>query len=371
MIMQSNAAGPAAGSAFFRRPSPLTLTVIAEHCRADLVDSLRGDTEIRALASLGHAGPHHLTFFDNLKYADQLQHTHAAACLVSKRFEGMVPKHVAVLRSSDPFRAFVSIGRVLNDDALRPPSFFGSEGIAPSAIIHETARLEDGVIVEPLAVIGPDVEIGSGTLIGAHAMIGAGVKIGRDCSIGAGTSIIYSYIGNNVVIHPGCHLGQDGFGYVQGPKGHVKIPQTGRVLIQNDVEVGAGSTIDRGSLRDTVIGEGSKIDNLVQIGHNVSIGRNCLVLAQCGLAGSLTLEDNVALGAKAGLNNHLTIGEGAQVAAMSGVKDDIPPNERWGGIFAKPAKQWLREIKVIENLAHGGSVHASPRSHDTKTKGQE
>lgn len=348
----------------------MTLAEIAGLTGAELADAADGDRPIHDVAALDHAGPRHLVFYDNLKYAEQLGRTRAAACLVSARYAAAVPGHVAVLRTSDPFRAFVAVSRHLHPDALRPPSFLGNDGIAPTAVIHDSARLEDGVVVEPFATIGPDVEIGAGTMIGAHAVIGAGVKIGRNSSIGAGTSLIYCYIGDNVVIHPGCHLGQDGFGYVAGAAGHTKIPQIGRVVIQHDVEIGAGTTIDRGSLRDTVIGEGTKIDNLVQIGHNVAIGRHCLVLAQCGLAGSLTLEDYVALGAKSGLNNHLTIGEGAQVAAMSGVKDDIPPGERWGGIFARPAKQWLREMKVLENLAAHGSVHP-PRAGRPDKEGQK
>ena len=148
------------------------------------------------------------------------------------------------------------------------------------------------------------------------------------------------------------------------PRAISKVPQTGRVLIQNNVEVGAGTTIDRGSLRDTVIGEGTKIDNQVQIGHNVTIGRHCLLAAQIGLAGSLTIGDNVALGAKVGINNHLKIGDGAQVTAMSGVKDDIPPNGRWGGFFAKPTKQWFKEIIAVERLAQGGTA-------DPKGEGRE
>jgi UDP-3-O-[3-hydroxymyristoyl] glucosamine N-acyltransferase len=172
-------------------------------------------------------------------------------------------------------------------------------------------------------------------------------------------------IGNNVLIHPGCSIGQDGYGFVFfGPDGHLKVPQTGRVLIQNDVEIGAGTTIDRGSLRDTVIGEGTKIDNQVQIGHNVTIGRNCLLAAQIGLAGSLTIGDNVALGAKVGINNHLKIGDGAQVTAMSAVKDDIPPNGRWGGHFAKPTKQWFREIVAVERLVRDSTS-------DPKGEGRE
>jgi UDP-3-O-[3-hydroxymyristoyl] glucosamine N-acyltransferase len=337
---------------FFEQPPPSTLAEIAALTKAEMVDASRGGLEVRGLASLDQAGPMHLTFFDNLKYADQLALTRAGACLVSPRFEARVPAHVAVLRAAQPFREFVKIARALHGDALRPRSLVDHAGIAASAIIDASAHLEDGVIVDPLAVIGPRVEIGAGTVIGAGAVIGANVRIGRDCNIGARSALQFALVGNNVLIHPGCSIGQDGYGFVFfGPDGHIKVPQTGRVLIQNDVEIGAGTTIDRGSLRDTVIGEGTKIDNQVQIGHNVTIGRHCLLAAQIGLAGSLTIGDNVALGAKVGINNHLHIGDGAQVTAMSGVKDDIPANGRWGGFFAKPTRQWFREILAVERLA--------------------
>jgi UDP-3-O-[3-hydroxymyristoyl] glucosamine N-acyltransferase len=350
---------------FFEQPPSSTLAEIAALTKAHLVDASRGAQEVTGLASLDEAGPMHLTFFDNLKYADQLASTKAGACLISERFEARVPAHVAVLRAAQPFRAFVKIAREMYSGALRPQSWFGSAGIAASAIIDPTARLEDGVVVDPLAVIGPNVEIGTGTVIGAGAIIAANVRIGRDCDVGARCSIQFALIGNNVLIHPGCSVGQDGYGFVFfGPDGHLKVPQTGRVLIQNDVEIGAGTTIDRGSLRDTVIGEGTKIDNQVQIGHNVTIGRHCLLAAQIGLAGSLTIGDNVALGAKVGINNHLKIGDGAQVTAMSAVKDDIPPNGRWGGHFAKPTKQWFREILAVERLARDGTA-------DPKREGRE
>jgi UDP-3-O-[3-hydroxymyristoyl] glucosamine N-acyltransferase len=350
---------------FFKKPPPSALADIATLAKAQLVDPSRAGHVITGLASLDEAGPMHLTFFDNLKYADQLKATKAGACLVSPRFEAQVPGHVAALRVAQPFRAFVRVAREWHGDALRPQSWVGNDGIAPSAIIDPTARLEDGVIVDPLAVIGPEVEIGSGTVIGAGAVIGPGVKIGRDCNVGVRTAIQCALIGNNVLIYPGCSIGQDGYGFVFfGPEGHLKVPQTGRVLIQNDVEIGAGTTIDRGSLRDTVIGEGTKIDNQVQIGHNVTIGRHCLLAAQIGLAGSLTIGDNVALGAKVGINNHLKIGDGAQVTAMSAVKDDIPPNGRWGGHFAKPTKQWFKEIVAVERLVRDSKA-------DPKDEGRE
>jgi UDP-3-O-[3-hydroxymyristoyl] glucosamine N-acyltransferase len=350
---------------FSKEPPSSTLAELAALTKAHLVDPSLGGLKVRGLASLDEAGPMHLAFFDNLKYADQLASTKAGACLVSARFEASVPAHVAVLRAAQPFREFVTIARELYHDALRPQSWFGNAGIAPSAVIDPTAHLEDGVIVDPLAVIGPGVEIGAGTVIGSAAVIGANVRIGRDCNVGAHTAIQSALIGNNVLIHPGCSIGQDGYGFVFfGPGGHLKVPQTGRVVIQNDVEVGAGTTIDRGSLRDTVIGEGTKIDNQVQIGHNVTIGRHCLLAAQIGLAGSLTIGDNVALGAKVGINNHLKIGDGAQVTAMSGVKDDIPANGRWGGFFAKPTKQWFREILAVERLARDGT--ADPKGEGRK-----
>jgi UDP-3-O-[3-hydroxymyristoyl] glucosamine N-acyltransferase len=350
---------------FLKQPPSSTLADIAAQTKAVLVDLSRSGQVIKGLASLDEAGPAHLVFFDNLKYADQLASTNAGACLVHPRFEARVPKHVAVLRSAKPFHAFVGIARAWHEDALRPHSWFDNEGIAPSAIIDPSAHLEDGVIVDPLAVIGPRVEIGAGTVIGAGAVIGADVRIGRDCNVGARTAIQFALIGNNVLIHPGCSIGQDGYGFIFfGPEGHLKVPQTGRVLIQNNVEVGSGSTIDRGSLRDTVIGEGTKIDNQVQIGHNVTIGRHCLLAAQIGLAGSLTIGDNVALGAKVGINNHLRIGDGAQVTAMSAVKDDIPPNGRWGGHFAKPTRQWFREIIAVEQLVQGSAT-------DPKGEGRE
>jgi UDP-3-O-[3-hydroxymyristoyl] glucosamine N-acyltransferase len=217
--------------------------------------------------------------------------------------------------------------------------------------VHPAARLEANVTVDPLAVIGADAEIGAGTVIAVGAVIGPGVRIGRDCAIGAGTTIQHALIGDRVIIHPGVRIGQDGFGYLPGPKGHQKIPQTRRVIIQDDVEIGANSAIDRGATRDTVIGEGTKIDNLVQIAHNTSIGRHCLLAAQTGISGSVEVGDYVMMGGQVGIADHLTIGDGAMLAARSGVTSNVPAGGRYNGWPAQPSREWLRGVSWLRRMA--------------------
>jgi UDP-3-O-[3-hydroxymyristoyl] glucosamine N-acyltransferase len=231
-----------------------------------------------------------------------------------------------------------------------PTSFGGKTGISAYCHVAPTAIFEANVTIEPGVIIGENVDIGSGSLIGANAVIGSGCKIGRNCIVGPASSLMHALIGNNVIIHPGARIGQDGFGYVQGDSGLEKMPHVGRVIIQDNVEIGANSAIDRGALDDTIIGEGTKIDNLVQIAHNVRIGRNCVITGHCGLSGSVTLGDRVMLGGRTGIADHVTIGDGAQVAAASGVMNNIPPGERWGGMPAQPLKDLFREVAIIRNM---------------------
>ncbi len=341
---------------FIERAETLTVGDIAALTGATLSDPAQADKVIVNVAPLDRAGPRDLTFFENLSYAEGLRTTRAGVCLIAERFAHAAPAGLPLLLTREPYRGFVAVTRKLFPGALRPSSLFEADGITPGASVHTKARLEDGVTVEPGAVIGPKAEIGAGTLVGAGAVIGAGVRIGRDCNIGAHCSITHALIGDRVILHPGCRIGQDGFGYVMSPRGHLKVPQVGRVIIQDDVEIGAGTAIDRGAIRDTVIGEGTKIDNLVQIGHNVSIGRHCVIVAHCAIAGSVTLEDFVALGGRVTINNHVSIGEGAQVAGMSGVNSDIPPGGRWAGLPAKPAKLWMREVAWLERAARKHSA---------------
>jgi UDP-3-O-[3-hydroxymyristoyl] glucosamine N-acyltransferase len=335
---------------FQRRTRGLTLAEIAALTGAAPPPAPLLTRRITDVAPLDRAAPGAITFFDNKSYAAAAAASHAGACLTSDALAKLLPASIVALVVADPFRAFVEVARELFPHALRPSSLAESGSVA-GAHVHPSARLESGVTVEPGAVIGPLAEIGGGTVIGATAVIGADVRIGRDCSIGAGAIITDALIGDRVILHPGCKIGQDGFGFVMNGSGHRKVPQVGRVIIQDDVEIGAGTTVDRGAIRDTVIGEGSKIDNLVQVGHNVSIGRHCILVSQVGIAGSSTLEDFVVLGARAGVNNDATIGEGAQIAATGNVNGIVPPGARWGGTPAKPLKQWFGEIKAVERLA--------------------
>ena len=188
-------------------------------------------------------------------------------------------------------------------------------------------------------------------MIGATAVIGPDVQIGRDCSIGPGASIMHAIIGDNVILHPGCRIGQDGFRYDPGASGHTKVPQLGRVIIQDNVEIGAGTTVDRGGSGDTTIGEGTKIDNLVHIAHNVTVGRHCIIAAQCGFAGSVTLGDYVMLGGQVGVADHLTIGEGAMIGGKSGVMSNVPAGEKWVGLPAWRGREFLRAMAALRKLS--------------------
>jgi UDP-3-O-[3-hydroxymyristoyl] glucosamine N-acyltransferase len=340
---------------FFQPAEAMTVASVVAFLKAEFAGA-GGDRPISGVAALADAGPGDLAFLDNAKYADQLAVTRAVACLVQPRNAGLVPSGTAAIVVGHPHAAFVSVSRRLFPQALKPQSLFGATGISPGANIHPSARLEAGVIVDPGVVVGPGAEIGAGTLLAANAVIGSGVRIGRDCAIGPGASLTHALLGNRVIIHAGVRIGQDGFGFEPGRMKHAKIPQIGRVIIQDDVEIGANTTVDRGHIRDTVIGEGTKIDNLVQVAHNVVIGRHCLIVSQVGLSGSATLGDFVMLGGQVGVNNHITVGHGAQIAATSIVKDNVPDGARWGGRPAKPVREWFREIAAVERLARSGKA---------------
>jgi UDP-3-O-[3-hydroxymyristoyl] glucosamine N-acyltransferase len=335
------------------------LTGAKPYAGADLGRRLTG------IAPIDEAEPGDLAFLKDTKFADALASTKAGAVLTSERFARHAPAHVAVLCVDKPYDAFVMVARQLYRPALRPTSAFGTIGIAPNAAVHPTAEIGDGVTIDPFAVIGPSAKVGSGSLIGAHAVIGEGVRIGRDCAVGAHCTITHASLSDRVIIHPGCHIGQDGFGYISSAAGHVKIPQVGSVVIHDDVEIGSGTRIDRGGMRDTVIGEGTKIDNLCQIGHNCIIGKHCIIVAQSGLSGSVTIEDFVVLGPRTGIIPHITVGKGAITASRSTIYDNVPAGAVWGGFPAKPKMQWMREVLALQRLAGRGA--AKPPGNPSKS----
>ena len=297
------------------------------------------------VAGLEDAGSAHLAYCSDKSMVKGLPASRAGFLLVDDSLSESAPASAIVLSCSSPVDVFVSGAEMLY------PSHEISDWQADSAI-DPSARLGDGIKLCPGVVIGPDAEIGDETRIGPNTVIGRGVAIGRNCEISANVTITHSYIGDHVVILPGAQIGQPGFGFVSGRSGHKKIPQIGRVIIQDRVEIGAGTTIDRGALGDTVVGEGSKVDNLVQIGHNCRIGRHCVIVAQTGISGSCSIGQFVVLGGQAGVADHATIGDGARLAARAAAAPgELPGGKDYGGVPARPMQQWRRELAAVALLA--------------------
>jgi UDP-3-O-[3-hydroxymyristoyl] glucosamine N-acyltransferase len=301
----------------------LTVGAIVDLTGAQLPRPQLRERRIRNIAALDDAGAADICFIDEAAHREQLTATRAGACFVSPPLASSAPPGLAALLIDEPYRAFVTVARALFADALRPSSLFGGSGRAASAQVHSSARIEAGVTVDPLAVIGPRAEIGAGTVIGPGAVLGPDVRIGRQCAVGPGVSILHALIGDRVAIHSGARIGEAGLDVLPDGDRHLEIPQSRRVIIQDSVEIGANSTIDRGCLRDTVIGEGTTIGSLVRIAHDVGIGRHCLVAAQAGLEGGVTAGDFVIIGGQAVIATGVTIGEGAVVAAQSTVKAGV------------------------------------------------
>lgn len=332
---------------FYKKTGPFTLSDLAVYGQCEIG---RGDLAllITDVAPLDIAEPSHIALCRSAKYLKSLENTKASACILPPEMAEKAPNHLAILIAKYPHRAFALIAT-----AFYPEEKSGGD-IAPTAIIHPAAKLGKNVEVGPMAVIGANAVLGDGVKIGPLSVIGEGVVIGDNSIIGSHVSLSHALVGKHVHIKPGARIGQSGFGFFMDPGdmgGHVPVPQLGRVIIHDFVEIGTNTTVDRGSADDTVIGHGTRIDNLVQVAHNVHFGKGCVMVAQTGVAGSTKFGDYVAAGGQAGFADNLKIGTGARLGAQCGIMRDVHEGEILAGSPAMPLKTHYRQVAVLKRLA--------------------
>lgn len=327
---------------FFKNNGPFSLQKIAEICSLKLRDETKAGLEVSDINTMLEAGAGEICFFYDKKSKAQASDIKALACVTTEDLAEFVNKDVALLICEDPKKAFVELNKAFYSEYKKVSM------VSEKASVHPTAKLGKNCFIGDFAVVGENVEIGEGTVIEHNAVIERGCVIGDNCRIGAGAYVSYAIIGNDCYIYTGARIGADGFGFMtQGGK-HGRIPQVGRVIIGNDVEVGANSCIDRGALADTIIGDGCRIDNLVQIAHNDKMGRGCIVVSLVGIAGSTTLGDYVVLGGQVGLADHINIASGAQIAAQSGVMKDVEAGAVLMGTPAVPIKDFMKQAIFLQ-----------------------
>ena len=327
---------------FFEDLGPVPLGELARLSGAEVVDDALRDRPVSLAAPLDKAGADAVAFFGDRRYRGALQATRAGACFISPEHLDLAPEGCVRLSARQPQGAWALAAQRLHRPKVHP---------AGAPAVHPDAELEEDVTLGPGVVIGPGARVGRGTVMGANAVLGPGVAVGRDCRIGANAVVMFALLGDRVRILSGAVIGEAGFGVAAGAGAVVDVPQLGRVILQDDVSVGAGSCIDRGAWDDTVVGEGTKIDNLVQVAHNVRLGRGCLLAGHVGLSGSVNVGDGAQFGGRAGVADHLTIGAGARVLAAAGVMKDIPAGETWVGAPARPVRQFMRETAWVTRAA--------------------
>lgn len=330
---------------FYDNAGPFALGELAARIGGRLAEGSDGDLAVRDVTAIASSAPGLLGFAGAAKYlAGFAESGPPGPVIVTPALAGQVRTNAVIIHDA-PAAAFALAAAIFYPGAGRAVA--GGSGEA----IDHTARMGKGVILEPGVVIGPDVEIGAGSHVAANAVIGRGVRIGRDCFIGPSASVMYALVGDRVRLFAGVRIGADGFGYTPGGAGVLKVPQLGRVIIQDDVEIGANSCVDRGALDDTVIGEGAKIDNLSQIAHNCRIGRYAIIAAQFGMAGSARVGDFVLIGGQSAMGDHASVGDFARLGARTGVASDLPGGADYAGAPARPAAEWRREIAAVHLLA--------------------
>ena len=331
---------------FFSRTGPHGLAAVAAAAGGTFVASPPEPALLlHGVGPLQTAGPDQVSFLDNRRYAAALEATKAGAVIVHPDLASRTPPGTVAILTTDPYVAWARVAALFHPaPPLRP-------GVHPSAVIGSDAVIDPSAEIGPYAVIGERCRVGARCRIGAAAVLGDGVEMGADCRIGPQAMVSHAVLGARVYVYPGARIGQEGFGFATTSSGFVTVPQLGRVILEDDVEVGANSTVDRGSAQDTVIGAGSRLDNLVQVGHNVRLGRCCVVVAQAGISGSTTLGDFVVIAAQAGLTGHLTLGDGARVGAQAGVMADVDKGAEILGSPAQPVREFFRQVVMLKRLA--------------------
>ena len=338
----------AADPRFHPSTGPQALAGIAAAAGIALPAGADPAARFTGVGSLSGAEPTEVSFLDNRRYLDALRGTRAGAVILPPAFAGEVPAGCLALPAEQAYLAFIRVVRLFHPPPKPQP------GMHPTAVVAPDATVGEGTEIGPFAVVGAGARIGAGCIIGAHVVIGPGVEIGDGCRLHPHCSVSHAILGRGVVLHPGARIGQEGFGFVPTPDGRFETaPQLGRVILGDAVEVGANSCIDRGAQEDTVIGPGTRLDNLIQVGHNVRTGRGCVLVAQSGISGSTVLGDHVTVAAQAGLTGHLRIGARARIGAQAGVMNDVPEGTDVLGSPAWPVREAMRAFVALRRLAAG------------------